>query len=328
MADDSASGAEPAKKERTRKEKIFHLIGFAFFSLFTLVPLVGYFYLCPRFNSNFVNLILFHPDTYKSPVGIKKVFDGIAGEEVAFQSHKSSEETTAPMLDGWLFRRPGVKEIVLVSHGNAGNLHHRDWKIEAILGSGASVFEYDYRGYGKSEGAPYLHGVINDAVGAYDYLVEKQGYQPEDIILYGESIGTGFSCELARQRKSKAIILESGFLSTERLGKDKIAPLNLYPSFLFFSPILDNLEYVKGNHPPLLIMAGRLDNIIPVRHSQTMFEQGSEPKQLHIFEHSGHNDFSKDFAAYKKCVVDFVQQLDSQPGRATAKTSETTAAAD
>jgi Prolyl oligopeptidase family. len=303
---------------------VFHLIGFAFLSFLLIIPIMGYVYLCPRFNSNLVNAIMFHPDPYKSPAGIKKVFEGIEGEEVTFQPQAGADEKSAPKLDGWLFKKPGAKDIILISHGNAGNLHHRDWKVQAILGSGDSVFIYDYRGYGKSEGAPNLHGIIRDTIGAYDYLVEKQGYQPENIILYGESIGTGFTCELARQRKCKAIVLESGFMSTERLGKDKIAPLNLYPSFLFFSPVLDNLEYLKGSHPPVLILAGRNDKIIPIAHSQTMFEQGTEPKQLCIFEHSGHNDFSADFAAYRKRVIDFVAQLDSQPGQATAKTGETT----
>lgn len=322
MANDSTSGAKNPVPSKAKK--VLRLIFFGFLNLVAFILIGGYVSLCPRFNSALVNAVLFHPEVYKSPAGIKKVFDGVNGEEVAFEGKKGPGEQSAPRLDGWLFRRPGVKEIVLLNHGNAGNLHHRDWKVEAILGSGASVFSYDYRGYGKSDGTPDLHGVIRDGIGAYDYLVEKQGYKPQDIILYGESIGTGISSEIARQRDCKAIILESGFMSAERLGKDMLPPMKLYPSFLFFSPTLDNLEYVKGKHPPLLIMAGRKDTLIPCIHSQTMFDQATEPKQLCIFEHSGHNDFSADFAAYKKRVTDFVQQLDSQPEQATAKSDETT----
>jgi len=302
-------------------QKILHLAGFAFVTFLALILISAYVYLCPRFNASIVNAIMFHPDPSKSPPGAQKILAGISGEEVSFQSKPETGEKVAPMLNGWLFKIPGAKDIVLISHGNAGNLHHRDWKVEAIMGSGVSALIYDYRGYGKSEGEPTLPGVIKDTISAYDYLVENRGYKPENIILYGESIGTGFTCELARQRKCKAIVLESGFISTERLGKDKIAPLNLYPSFLFYSPILDNLEYIKGNHPPVLILAGRQDKIIPVVHSQTMFDQGAEPKQLFIFERSGHNDFSPDYALYKKHVIDFVQQLDSHPGRETAKTN-------
>lgn len=328
MADDAASGAKPAKKQLTKTEKVLHLFGFGLLCFGAILIVSAYCIFCPRFNSNFVNAVMFHPDTYKSPAGIKKEFEGVAGEEVAFQSNKSADQTIGPTLDGWLFRRPGVKDIVLLSHGNAGNLHHRDWKVGAILGSGASVFEYDYRGYGKSDGTPGVEGIVSDAIGAYDYLIEKQGYKHEDIILYGESVGTGVTCELARQRKCKAIILESGFMSPERLAKDKIAFLQLYPSFLFFTPRLDNLEYVKGEHPPLLIIAGRLDNTIPVKHSLTMYEEGSKPKQLYIAEHSGHNDLSQDFAEYKKQIADFVQHLDRQAGQETAKTGETTSASD
>lgn len=323
MTDTPASGSEVNKKARTRTEKILHLTGFAFFSFVGLILISAYVYLCPRFNSNIVNAIMFHPDPSKSPPGAQKIFAGIRGEEVSFQSKPEPGEKVAPILNGWLFKVPGAKDIVLISHGNAGNLHHRDWKVEAIMSSGASAFIYDYRGYGKSEGRPTLPGVIEDTVSAYDYLVGNHGYKPENIILYGESIGTGFTCELARQRKCKAVVLESGFISTERLGKDKIAPLNLYPSFLFYSPILDNLEYVKGSHPPVLILAGRQDNVIPVAHSQTMFDQGAEPKQLFIFERSGHNDFSPDYALYKQHVIDFVQQLNSQTGQETAEAVQT-----
>jgi len=85
---------------------------------------------------------------------------------------------------------------------------------------------------------------------------------------------------LARQRPCKAIVLESGFTSPEALAKEKIPFFNIYPSFLFFHPTMNNLDYVLGKHSPLLLFAGKKDTTIPCTHSEKMYREGTEPKLI------------------------------------------------
>lgn len=223
------------------------------------------------------------------------------------------EEVTIPVGDARLnalyYKVEGCPDVLLYSHGNAGNVDHRIEKIKTMLQCGISVFAYDYRGYGKSKGVPTVHTVVDDGLAAYDYLVEQKHYKPNQIVLYGESMGTGTSSEIGKRRDYQSIILESGFTSPERLAKERAPFLNIYPTTLMFDPecALDNLEYVRGKHKPLLIIAGKFDEVIPYEHGKRMFDEGSEPKKLVIGPNSSHNDFSKDWTLYKTSLDDFLK---------------------
>ncbi len=101
-------------------------------------------------------------------------------------------------LHGWLLSLPTAKRIFLVSHGNGGNIASRLTLAEALIKSGNSVFLYDYQGYGRSQGQPTVTNICDDAICAFDYLVKKEKFEPQSIIAYGESIGTGSTCVLFR----------------------------------------------------------------------------------------------------------------------------------
>ena len=272
----------------------------------------AYLLFSPRFNSKLVNMILFHPNQQSEHDSRLNNLSGVPAEEVFFKAGAQG-----PMLNGIIYKVPESKTIVLFSHGNAASLDCRIDKLRAIIDSGSSVFAYDYRGYGRSEGVPTLPGLIEDSDAAYDYLINERHYKPESIVLYGESLGTGISTSLARradqnQQKIKGIVLESGFASLEALAKQKLALLSIYPSFLFTDPPLDNVAYVKDSHPPLLIIAGAKDTTIPYeQNGKVMFEQAKDPKALFVGPNSSHNVFSLDFAAYKLALSRFLKSLDA-----------------
>lgn len=269
-------------------------------AVFATTIIVVYFLLAPRFNENFVNEVLFHPLALTDHAAEMKKLSGVQAEEVVFPSGNGK-------LNALFYRVTGTPDVVLISHGNAGSIDNRIDKIQAIIDSGVSVFAYDYRGYGKSSGKPSLRGVVEDGIAAYDYLIDSKNYKPDQIVLYGESVGTGVTTEIARRRQCKAMILESGFTSPEKRAKEKLPIVNIYPSFLCLDPALDNLDYVRGKHPPLLLFAGQNDTMIPCSHSQTMFAEATDPKQLVIGPNSDHNDFSRDFPMYKKALSDFLK---------------------
>ncbi|MDZ4832523.1 MAG: alpha/beta hydrolase [Candidatus Melainabacteria bacterium] len=288
------------------EQRFWTKAGWAVLTTFALCIVFLYFFVSPRFNETLVNTVLIHPNVLPEHAEEMRALAGVEAKEVTIPAGTAR-------LDALLYKVKGAPDVVLYSHGNAGNIDHRIEKIRALIQIGISVFAYDYRGYGKSSGEPTLKTIVVDGIAAYDFLVEKENYKPEQIVLYGESIGTGISTEIARKRKYKALILESGFSSPETRAKEKIPALNIYPSFLMMDPALDNLEYVRGKHQPLLLIAGKHDDMIPCTHSETMFAQASEPKKLLLGPNSNHNDFSKDWILYKTTIEAFLKEIGSVP---------------
>ncbi len=197
-------------------------------------------------------------------------------------------------LVGWYFQNSAKKDapVVLVSHGNASNIECRVGIAAYLLLSGTSVFLYDYRGFGESQGEASLKNLVPDARCAYDYLINGMHYKPEQIILYGESIGCGVTSDLAQQVACKAVILQSPFTNLCRAGKDHLFFLHTLPDFVFplCVPALDNLSYVKKEHPPLLIIHGEKDSILPFAYAKELYAAATEQKTLLPIPQAGHND--------------------------------------
>lgn len=268
---------------------------------------VPYLFFCPCLNEQFISQLLFHPTKLSGRQADLETIAGVPGVEVFFSNpHNNS----SPQLNGWLYSKPGSKLIVVFNHGNTGNIPTRRWKLESILESGASLFVYDYRGFGRSDGHPTVSGVIEDAETAVDYLIEVKGYSANDIVLYGESLGSCISSAVARKYRFKGLIIQSGCVSAETLCKEQVPVLNVYPSALFFKPELTNMDFLKGNHPPVIIIAGARDELIPVRHAQFMYDNANDPKTLVILPNSSHNDFQPDIVSYKNALKTFFESLD------------------
>lgn len=298
-----------------RKKQFWIKVAIACASVLLLMFIGLYLFMCPRFNEPLVNSILFHPNHRERH-----------DQEMMTISNVRAEEVSIPVGDavvnGLFYKVNDAPYVVLFSHGNASDIDNRFPKIKAIVDCGISVLAYDYRGYGKSTGEPSIRGVIEDGTAAYDFLTKRKNYAPQNIVLYGESVGTGVSTEIARRRECKAIILESGFTSPERRAKEKISFLNLYPSFLMMEPTLDNLDYARGKHPPLLLFAGKLDTMIPSHHSETIFAEATEPKELVIGPNSEHNDFSQDWELYTSSLAAFIKKLMATPSEGATKESD------
>jgi fermentation-respiration switch protein FrsA (DUF1100 family) len=190
-------------------------------------------------------------------------------------------------LHGWFF--PGQKDdpVILHFHGNAGNISHRLDLIRHFLQRKIQVFIIDYRGFGKSEGSPSEQGLYLDGLAAYDYLVQKEGVLPGDIVLHGHSIGAAVAIEVALQRGVKAVMLESAFTSTRDMAKTMPLFFLLFP---FLPANYNNLAKVARLHIPKLIIHGDADEIVPFAMGEKLFAATVEPKFFLRLEGAGHND--------------------------------------
>jgi len=257
-------------------------------SLVTPVTALGALYvaLSPRVSLSLYQSMLFKPDKYPAGNYNCDSLDGASRSDVYFSGVDGSK------LHGWLFRKPDAKKVILFNHGNAGNLTYRLGVSRLLLESGASLFLYDYRGYGSSEGTPSLRNICEDGLSAYDYLVSQAGFTAGDVLIYGESLGCGVACHLALDRQCSGLILQSAFTSLSKIGKHVLPFARIYPDWLFPSPGLDNLAALRGKHPPLLLFHGVLDTLVPFSHALQLFNQASEPKTFVPLPTTGHNDIS------------------------------------
>jgi len=226
---------------------------------------------------------------------------GLPSEEVLFTAEDGVR------LHGWFLPVRGARWTVLLSHGNAGNISHRlDRTLFLQTRLGASVLLYDYRGYGRSEGSPDEPGTYRDARAAYRYLVERRRVPPERLVLFGESLGSAVSLDLALAHPAAALILEAPFTSVPAMARTTI----FFPLAPFVRTRYDNLEKVGRLQMPLLVLQGDHDEVVPFAQGRRLFEAAPGPKRFFAIPGAGHNDaFLVGGDAYWQTIADFLAGL-------------------
>lgn len=191
-------------------------------------------------------------------------------------------------LHGWLLHRDRPKHVMLLLHGNAGNLTHRA-ALAKVLSEryDASVLVFDYRGYGRSEGTPTIPGLLLDARAARALLAEREGMNVPDTILMGESLGGAVAVDLAADDGARALILQGTFSSLKEVAAAH------YPAVLVDALVADRLhsaERIKRYRGPLFQSHGAADRTIPIAQGRKLFDAASEPKEFLTLPGHDHND--------------------------------------
>ena len=203
-------------------------------------------------------------------------------EDVRFEAADGTE------LHGWYIPGKDKNRAVLFFHGNAGNISHRVDNLLKLNRLGLSVFIFDYRGYGRSQGVPTEQGLYNDARGALKWL-ENRGQNTANIIYFGRSIGAAVALQLALEKKPSGLILESPFTSVAGMGK-KHYPLLYRLLGWLVKDKYDNEIKIPQLQSPLLIIHGSADTIVPVAMGKKLFSLAPEPKDLYLLAGADHND--------------------------------------
>lgn len=296
-------------RKPTRREAIIEAIKLSCL-LLVLSPMVSW----PLYNK-----LLFFPDKKTQlPAG---VFDKIAEHYKAKWQEDYFPSANGKRIHAYYFVQPGSKYTALISHGNAGNSDYRSLLIANLLQCGLSAMIFDYQGYGKSEGEPSCEGISDDGLAAYDFLVNQKHVAPESVILYGESLGCAVAMNTMKHRKVGGVIAQSGFSSLVTAARDRLPWLWLFPAAAF--PVqFDNVAALGGEHPPVLVIHGEKDFILPVRYADEMYAGASEPKTILKLPHAGHNDLNVvDLPQYIGGVTGFLNSL-HQPIHAASKLEE------
>ncbi len=255
---------------------------------FTAVAIAAAFFL--TFGAFFMiqERFLFFPESlpqdfdYSLPENAEEVFfDTEDGERINALWYRAENTDEANAAED------ESRGVILYFHGNAGSL--RTWKSVApqILSTGHDLFIIDYRGFGKSTGTLSEKGLYADGRGAYRELLAR-GYEPDDIVVLGRSIGTGIACEIAATEEIGALILETPFTSMVELASEYIPILpRLILNYKF-----ENEKKAAQIDVPTLIIHGDQDEVIPIEHGRAVFEAFSEPREFVVLTGASHNDFT------------------------------------
>ena len=188
-------------------------------------------------------------------------------------------------LSAWFIPAEHARQTVLFCHGNAGNISHRLDTANIFNELGVNCLLFDYRGYGNSQGKPTEEGTYLDAEAAWNWLIER-GIGPEQIIIFGRSLGGSIASHLAAKVHPSGLVLESNFTSYVDMGKKfyPYMPIRLFARFNY-----NAIDHIRQIDCPLLIIHSRNDEVIPFEFGLKLYDAAKEPKEfLEIF--GSHND--------------------------------------
>lgn len=226
---------------------------------------------------------------------------GLPYEDVFFRT------TDGVRLHAWWVPHPKAAAIWLWFHGNAGNISHRLENLvlqhETVP---VSVFLFDYREYGRSEGEISKAGTFLDAEAAFQAATARATGSGLPLILFGRSLGTALAVHIAARHRCAGAVLEAAFTSSADV-------MRLYFPFLPppspGTPTYDSLAQIENVRCPLLFLHGERDEIIPLEMARRLFAAAREPKALEVIRGAGHNDtYVVGGRAYFETLARFVRE--------------------
>ena len=190
---------------------------------------------------------------------------------------------------------------LLYFHGNSYDIGERAYRIKRYIDKGWGVLIISWRGYSGNLGKPTEKGLYQDGESAIKWLENIQLTKKDNIVLYGESLGTAVAVEMATHYLFRSIILEAPFTSIYDLAKIKYW---IYPLKLLILDNFNNLYKIDKIRSPILIISGKKDEIIPHKHSIELFSRAKQPKSCLFIDEAMHNNLYE-FGIEKK-IIEFV----------------------
>jgi len=202
----------------------------------------------------------------------------------------SAEEVALTASDGvksvvWHVAPRGDRPVILYLHGNGGSLRYRVDRFSRLLADGIGLVALEYRGYGGLAGSPTEAGLIADGKAAYAFAAAR--YPVKDLVLWGESLGSGVAVRLAAEKPVGRVILEAPFTSAAAVAGARYWYL---PVRLLMKDQFRSDEHVGKITAPVLILHGARDSVVPYAMGERLFEATKAPKHIVRFLDGDHED--------------------------------------
>lgn len=178
-----------------------------------------------------------------------------------------------------------AKHTLLFSHGNAEDL---GMIIQYFRGVShmleVNIFAYEYSGYGMSTGEPSEQATYADIEAAFKYLRDIIGIPWKEIVLYGRSVGSGPSIDLATKTAVRALVLQSPLLSIYRIA--------FHSRFTLPGDMFPNVDKIGKVSCPTYVIHGKEDEIVPFWHGEDLVGNCKKHCQYPPYwvDHGKHNN--------------------------------------
>lgn len=229
-------------------------------------------------------------------------------EDVYFSSADSTR------LHGWYVPGDPDKPVVLFFHGNAANISYRVENLAYLHQLGVSVFIFDYRGYGQSEGEPLTENdLYADGRAACDLLFQR-GWERGNIIFFGRSLGAAVALQIALELEPAQLIMEAPFTSIADIAWHT-APLS-FGMFGRWNGVrgFNNLEKIDQLSLPLLMIHGGQDKIVPTEMGLRLYAAATEPKSFLEISDAGHSDcYIAGGEEYRSAWLSIIRKIQENP---------------
>ena len=193
------------------------------------------------------------------------------------------------------------KPSVLFFLGNADRVGNYGFLAQALASRGIGLLAISYRGYPGSTGSPSEDGLLTDGLAAFDWLSARAA---GEIIVLGQSLGTGVAVNTAAHRPAAGVILVSAYLSVLSLAQTHYPLLPV--ALLIKDPFRSDLRIAQVRQPKLFIH-GRRDDIIPLSSGEALFNLAPEPKRMLVHDAFGHNDLWNEGMVAE--IIGFIEAL-------------------
>ena len=260
--------------------------------LYTIIPAIILAYILVMIFVYFYQRnLLYHPKE-----------NNYAGDTIEFEYKEEFIEVEQNIkIKSWFIEKNLKKsKTIIFFHGNAGDLSNRIHKLNKLNNLNSNVLLISWRGFSNNPGNPTEKNLYQDAMKSIEWLNSK-GINNKDIILYGESLGTGVATELAQSNSFHGIILESPFTSIADAAKIYYPYL---PVNLLLKDRYDTIKKIKNIKIPVLIMHGKKDNIVPFFMGEKLYQMANEPKYKYFSEEDDHMmEFNDDLLNAVKVIL-------------------------
>ena len=192
-----------------------------------------------------------------------------------------------------------TKNTLVMFHGNAGPIENRFYKINKLSKYNQNILLISWRSYSGNEGTPHEQGLYDDAQSAIKWLQNKD-ISIEDIVIYGESLGTAISIEVSQNKPFKGIILEAPFTSMIDAAKYHYPYL---PVSLMLKDKYLSKDKIHNLISPIFIMHAKGDDIVPFWMGEKMFDLANEPKKKYFIDEDKH------LVTYDKVLMDHMDKF-------------------
>ncbi|HLR92956.1 MAG TPA: alpha/beta fold hydrolase, partial [Jiangellaceae bacterium] len=199
--------------------------------------------------------------------------------------------TTSDALDlgAWFVPATGDRRevTVLVANGNGGNRAGRAPLAMELRSAGFDVLLFDYRGYGGNPGSPTEDALIRDARAARAHLVQERGVDPERLVYFGESLGSGVVSVLAVDHPPAGLLLRSPFVDLPAMAA---VHYPLVPARLLLWDRFPVAQNVAQADVPTTVVYGTADTIVPPEQSRSVADAAAGSVDVVEIDGAGHND--------------------------------------